>query len=164
MQHFCHCSSRRSVNEQLHSTVMNVRHRLIVIEWLEAKRYTCYVGCWEFLCSTDVLSVLALSFCEFYFRNNTLVNMNFCHVFWILENCNFLLQKWLMFFKFKMYWLILDSICGLVVRVPGCRSRGPGSDSRRYQIFREVVSLERGSLSLVSTVEKLLGKKVAAAV
>jgi hypothetical protein len=24
---------------------------------------------------------------------------------------------------------------GLVVRVPGCRSRRPGSDSRRFQIF-----------------------------
>jgi hypothetical protein len=25
--------------------------------------------------------------------------------------------------------------CGLVVKVPGYRSRGPGFDSRRYQIF-----------------------------
>jgi hypothetical protein len=29
--------------------------------------------------------------------------------------------------------------CGLVVRVPGYRSRGPGLDSRRYQIIRKVV-------------------------
>jgi hypothetical protein len=28
-----------------------------------------------------------------------------------------------------------DRLCGLVVRVPGCRSRGPGFDSRHYQIF-----------------------------
>jgi hypothetical protein len=27
-----------------------------------------------------------------------------------------------------------DSLCGLVVRVPGYRSRGPGFDSQRYQI------------------------------
>jgi hypothetical protein len=34
-----------------------------------------------------------------------------------------------------------------------------GFDSRRYQIFWEVVGLERGALSLVSTVEELLGRK-----
>jgi hypothetical protein len=34
-----------------------------------------------------------------------------------------------------------------------------GFDSRRYQIVREVVGLERGPLSLVSTIEELLGKK-----
>jgi hypothetical protein len=28
-----------------------------------------------------------------------------------------------------------DRLCGLVVRVPGYRSRGPEFDSRRYQIF-----------------------------
>jgi hypothetical protein len=33
-----------------------------------------------------------------------------------------------------------------------------GFDSRRYQIFWEVVGLERGPLSLVSTIEKLLGR------
>jgi hypothetical protein len=33
-----------------------------------------------------------------------------------------------------------------------------GFDSRRYQIFRAVVSLERGPLSLVSTTEELLGR------
>jgi hypothetical protein len=32
-------------------------------------------------------------------------------------------------------------------------------DSRRYQIFWEVVDLERGPLSLVSTIEELLGRK-----
>jgi hypothetical protein len=34
-----------------------------------------------------------------------------------------------------------------------------GFDSRRYQIFWEVVDLERGPLSLVSTIEELLGRK-----
>jgi hypothetical protein len=31
--------------------------------------------------------------------------------------------------------IIIDRLCGLVVRVPGYRSRCPGFDSRRYQIF-----------------------------
>jgi hypothetical protein len=34
-----------------------------------------------------------------------------------------------------------------------------GSESRRYQIFWEVVALERGPLSLVSTTEELRGRK-----
>jgi hypothetical protein len=34
-----------------------------------------------------------------------------------------------------------------------------GFDSQRYQIFWEVVSLERGPLRLVSTIEELLGRK-----
>jgi hypothetical protein len=42
-----------------------------------------------------------------------------------------------------------------LARVPGYRSVGLGFDSRRYQIFGEVV----GPLSLVSTVEELLGRK-----
>jgi hypothetical protein len=39
------------------------------------------------------------------------------------------------------------------------RSRGPGFNSLLYQIFREVVGLERGPLSLVTTIEELLGRK-----
>jgi hypothetical protein len=49
-----------------------------------------------------------------------------------------------------------DRLCGLVVRVPGYRSWGPGFDSRRYQIFWELVALERGPLSLVRIIEELL--------
>jgi hypothetical protein len=54
--------------------------------------------------------------------------------------------------------LLLVGICGLVVRVPGYKSRGPGLDSRGYQIFCEAVGLERGPLSLVSTIKELLGR------
>jgi hypothetical protein len=54
----------------------------------------------------------------------------------------------------------LDHLCGLVFRVPGYKSGGPGFDSLRYQIFREGVGLERGPLSLVSTTEQLLGRKI----
>jgi hypothetical protein len=40
-----------------------------------------------------------------------------------------------------------DRLCGQVVRVPGYRSRDPGFRSWHYQIFCEVVGLERGPLS-----------------
>jgi hypothetical protein len=49
-----------------------------------------------------------------------------------------------------------DCLCGLVDRVPGYRSIGPGFDSWRYQIFWEVVGLERGPLCLVRVIEELL--------
>jgi hypothetical protein len=51
-----------------------------------------------------------------------------------------------------------DLLCGLVVRVPSYRSIGLGFDSHHYQIFWEVGGLERGSLSLVSITEELLGR------
>jgi hypothetical protein len=51
---------------------------------------------------------------------------------------------------------VLDRLCGLVVRVPGYRSRGSGFDSRHYDIVYEVVGLERGLFSLMSTTEELL--------
>jgi hypothetical protein len=63
-----------------------------------------------------------------------------------------------------LYQYGLDRLCGLVLRVSGYRSRGPGFDSRRYQIFWEVMDLERGPLSLVRIIEELLEWKVAAPV
>jgi hypothetical protein len=50
----------------------------------------------------------------------------------------------------------------LVVRVLGYRSGGPGSIPGTTEI--KVVDLERGPLSLVSTTEDLLDRKVAAPV
>jgi hypothetical protein len=46
----------------------------------------------------------------------------------------------------------------------GYRSRGLGFDSRRYQIFWEVVGLEQGPLRLVRITEKYLKENVAAPV
>jgi hypothetical protein len=65
---------------------------------------------------------------------------------------------------FNHHVTICDGLCGLVVRVPGYRSRGSGFDSRRYQIFWEVVGLERGPPILVRIIEELLERKVAAPV
>jgi hypothetical protein len=51
-----------------------------------------------------------------------------------------------------------DHLCGLVVRAAGYRSRGNRFNSRHYHIFWELVGLEQGPLSLVSTTEELLGR------
>jgi hypothetical protein len=50
---------------------------------------------------------------------------------------------------------ILELLYGLVVRLPGYKSRGPVLDSLVYQIFWVVVGLERGPLSLVRIMEDL---------
>jgi hypothetical protein len=55
-----------------------------------------------------------------------------------------------------------DRLCDLVVRVLDYRYRGPGFDSRALQ--KKVMGLEQGPLSLVSTTEELLDRKVAAPV
>jgi hypothetical protein len=58
-----------------------------------------------------------------------------------------------------VYW---DRLCGLVVRVLGYRSGSPGSIPGTTR--KKVVGLKRGPLSLVSTTEELLDRKVAAPV
>jgi hypothetical protein len=55
-----------------------------------------------------------------------------------------------------------DRLCGLVVRVLGYRSGGPGSIPGTTK--KKIVGLERGPLNLVSTTEELLDRKVAAPV
>jgi hypothetical protein len=64
-----------------------------------------------------------------------------------------------------------DRLCGLVVRVLGYRFGGPGSipgttrfSDKKKKKGKQAVGLERGSLSLVSTTEELLDRKVAAPV
>jgi hypothetical protein len=60
-------------------------------------------------------------------------------------------------------WLpYLDRLCGLVVRVLGCRYGGPGSIPGTTR--KKVVGLERGPLRLMSTTEEILDRKVAAPV
>jgi hypothetical protein len=38
-------------------------------------------------------------------------------------------------FTFTGLYGLIDRLCGLLLRVPGYRSRGPEFDSRRYLIF-----------------------------
>jgi hypothetical protein len=61
----------------------------------------------------------------------------------------------------SIYWTsvltILDPLCGR--QSSWLQSQRSGFDSRCYQIFWEVVNLERGPLSLVSTTEELLERK-----
>jgi hypothetical protein len=56
-----------------------------------------------------------------------------------------------------------DRLCGLVIRVLGYRSGGPGSIPGTTR-EKKVVGLERGPHSLVSTTEELLHRKIAAPV
>jgi hypothetical protein len=56
----------------------------------------------------------------------------------------------------------VDHLCSLVVRVLGYISGGPGSIPGTTR--KKVVGLEQGPLSLVSTTEELLDRKVAAPV
>jgi len=66
--------------------------------------------------------------------------------------------------QYYRLWFVWVWFCGLVVRVSGYRYRGPGFDLRRYQIFRVVVGLEQGPLSLVRSnwVATWIKKKVGA--
>jgi hypothetical protein len=60
---------------------------------------------------------------------------------------------------------MFDRLCGLVVRVLGYRSGGPGSiPGTTREKKKKVVGLERGPLSLVSTTEELLDREIAAPV
>jgi hypothetical protein len=54
--------------------------------------------------------------------------------------------------------LFLDRLCGLMVRVLGYKSGGPGSIPGTT---KKIVGLERGPLSLVSKTEELLDRKIA---
>jgi hypothetical protein len=62
----------------------------------------------------------------------------------------------------KFLYIFHHRLCGLVVRVLGYRSGGPGSVPGTTK--KKVVGLELGPLSLMSTTEELLDRKVTAPV
>jgi hypothetical protein len=55
-----------------------------------------------------------------------------CH---ILEDSDFHILSWFNANRIDSPFVDTDRLCGLVVRVPGYRFRGPGFDSWHYQIF-----------------------------
>jgi hypothetical protein len=65
--------------------------------------------------------------------------------------------------KLKVYYILGMLAIGLVVRVLGYRSGGLGSIPGTTR-KKKVVGLEQGALSLMSTTEELLDRKVAAPV
>jgi hypothetical protein len=91
--------------------------------------------------------------------------VNSCYHQWFSTQSNIVLSIFCTRYKVKS-----DRLCGLVVRVLGYRSGGPGSIpgttrfSRKKKDKKTVVGLERGPLSLASTTEELLDRKVAAPV
>jgi hypothetical protein len=62
-------------------------------------------------------------------------------------------------FSFLFVYHRYRRLCDLMFRVPGYGSRSPRFDSRRYQIFWKAMVLERGTLSLMITIEELPEKK-----
>jgi hypothetical protein len=88
------------------------------------------------------------------FRMEHTTNMSFAHCLVATAWCDFV----------QAVLNHVDCLCGLVARVLDYRSRGLGFDSRALPKKKEVVGLERGPLSLVSTTEELLDRKVAAPV
>jgi hypothetical protein len=66
------------------------------------------------------------------------------------------------FFYFVDRIYVYFRLCGLVVRVLGYRSGGPGSIPGTTR--KKLMGLERGPHSIVSTTEELLDRKVAAPV
>jgi hypothetical protein len=77
--------------------------------------------------------------------------MSFCQLSSVIEELELTARQLLLFCPF----VATNWTASLLFRAPGYRSRCPGFDSRRCQIFREVVCLERGPFSLMNTTEEL---------
>jgi hypothetical protein len=78
------------------------------------------------------------------------------------SSCSECIMIKIMICTFKCWGLLSKSIASnLVVKFHSAwiQIQRFGFDSRRYQIFWEVVRLERGPLSLVRTIEELLERK-----
>jgi hypothetical protein len=104
---------------------------------------------WNFQCPFRPKCYIELRFgvrshtsTRIYLISNDLYSMIYCGMFKI---------------HFNAYRLLVYRFCSLVVF--WVQIHRSGFDSRRHQIFGEVVVLEWGPLNLVSTTEELLGRK-----
>jgi hypothetical protein len=64
--------------------------------------------------------------------------------------------------SYHIFWeleVLEDRVYGLLVKSSWLQIQRSGFNSRSYQIFWELEGLEQGPLSLVSTIEELLGRK-----
>jgi hypothetical protein len=84
-------------------------------------------------------------------------NLHYCFCVVVTHQLHYHVMAWRITCMYLSAYVIMSGrLCGLVVRVRGYRSRDAGFYSRRYQVFWEVVGLERSPLSLVSITEELL--------
>jgi hypothetical protein len=85
--------------------------------------------------------IFIFTFCYIWpsqYQHSCCYNTNHCFTFLsnLYSHNNYIkYESWIT--VINCYWV--DCLCGLVVRVPGYRSRGPQFDSRCYQIFWDVV-------------------------
>jgi hypothetical protein len=111
---------------------------------------------WSFPCLSQHISSFSLYLTFF----NFFVALNWISTFLLSTTFSLFISRFSSILKPSLFiFLLSDRLCCIVVRVPGYRTRGPSSISGATRFFWEVVGLERGPLSLVSTTEELLGRK-----
>jgi hypothetical protein len=128
----------------------SVRHSFEISHCLPLPTAACEVSC---PCVSTIIIVIPDLYCcwlsvfTFHPRNHR-ADRGVCTGSWPAGSVLVLCKGYYNLFRLNN---IYDCLCGLVVRVPGYRSGGPGTTKVK------VVGLKRGPLSLVSTTEELLG-------
>jgi hypothetical protein len=85
----------------------------------------------SFYFNINVIGIIFL-YVDFRFELDSNITIDkYCHVLVVTYQTGLGSNDWI----YCTFIHVTERLCGLVVRVPGYRSRGPGFDSRRYQIF-----------------------------
>ena len=148
-EHWAVWSSPVVVLDDIHVTVSTAFSYLILLSSSFSSVHFCSLS------SDGVVQVVHVDsccICYMWFFDSFFLSL----FIWLYVLCIPLLNSVIYVFLLIRLCILIDRLCGLVVRVSGNRYRGPGFDSRRYQIFWVVVGLERGPLSLVRSIEELL--------